>query len=87
MESKSSKLPYLIYGLAILLALLHQDFWYWEDPTLVFGFMPVGLAYHAAFSMASAGVWALAVYYAWPKAIEEYAEGGPGEAPEEDEAE
>ncbi len=35
-------------GLLVLLAVLHQDFWWWDDGhTLVFGFMPVGLAYHA----------------------------------------
>ena len=61
----------LVYGLVILLAILHQDFWYWNDPTLVFGFMPVGLAYHALFSLCAAGVWALAVKYAWPATLDE----------------
>jgi hypothetical protein len=60
-----------IYPLVILLALLHQDFWLWDNPHLAFGFMPVGLAYHMFFSIAAALTWALAVRFAWPKLIEE----------------
>ena len=33
----------------LVLALLHQDFWLWDDATLVAGFLPIGLAYHAAY--------------------------------------
>ena len=28
---------------------LHQDSWAWDDQSLVLGFMPIGLAYHAVF--------------------------------------
>ena len=50
-----------------LLYLLHQDFWFWRDARpLIFGFLPVGLFYHAAFTVASAGVLWLLVKYAWP---------------------
>jgi len=57
----------LIYGLIILLVIVHQDFWWWDDSdTLVFGFMPIGLAYHAGISLAAAALWALAVKYCWP---------------------
>lgn len=57
----------LTYGLIVLLALLHQDFWWWNDSeTLVCGFMPVGLAYHAGVSVAAGLLWALAVKYCWP---------------------
>ena len=38
----------LLYGLLVLLFLLHNDFWLWETPQLVLG-MPVGLLYHIAF--------------------------------------
>jgi hypothetical protein len=62
---------YFVYGLAVVLAILHHDFWYWDDRTLLFGFLPIGLAYHAAFSLAAAGVWALAVVFAWPSTIED----------------
>jgi hypothetical protein len=30
---------------------LHQDSWNWKDKTLVFGFLPIGLAYHAGFTI------------------------------------
>ena len=67
---------YLIYGAVLLLAVLHHDFWWWDDKTLVFGFMPIGLAYHALFTILAAGVWALACRYAWPRHVEELAESG-----------
>ena len=58
----------LIYGLIILLAIFHQDFWWWDDSeTLVFGFMPIGLAYHAGVSLAATILWACAVKFCWPK--------------------
>ena len=59
----------------IVLAVLHQDVWNWDKPDLVFGFMPVGLAYHAAYSLVAAAFWALVVKFAWPTKLEEWAEG------------
>jgi hypothetical protein len=64
----------VVYGLALVLAVLHHDFWFWDSKTLVFGFAPVGLAYHVLFSLAVAAVWGLAVKYAWPDHIEEWAD-------------
>jgi hypothetical protein len=67
--------------LAILLGILHQDFWNWNNANLVFGFMPVGLAYHACYSLAAAALWAFAIKFAWPNEIvawadiEDYGEG------------
>jgi len=62
----------LIYGLIILLAILHQDFWWWDDgQTMVAGFIPIGLAYHAGVSVAAAALWALAVRYCWPHDVDE----------------
>lgn len=74
----------LVYGLIVLLAIVHQDFWWWDDSeTLVLGFMPIGLAYHAGVSAAAGVLWALAVRYCWPKAVDvpDEAAGGtnPGE--------
>ena len=35
---------------------LHQDFWFWTTATpLVFGFLPVGLFYHAVYSLGGRG--------------------------------
>ncbi len=57
--------------LIVLLIVLHQDFWWWEDTRpLVFGFIPIGLAWHALISIAAAGVWALTVRYCWPRDVE-----------------
>ena len=74
----------LVYGLIILLAILHQDFWWWDDSkTLVFGFVPIGLAYHAGISAAAAILWAMAVKYCWPEGVDAVevasaADGGGG---------
>ena len=54
----------------LLLYLLHQDFWFWRDARLVFGFLPIGLAYHALYCLAcTALMWAL-VKFAWPTELD-----------------
>ena len=68
-----------VWGLVVILAILHYDFWYWDDRTLVAGFMPVGLWFQALISVAAGCAWALVVKYAWPKHIEEWADGERGE--------
>jgi hypothetical protein len=56
----------------VLLYLLHQDFWFWHEARpLVFGFLPIGLFYHAAFTVASSGVLWLLVKLAWPAHLEQ----------------
>lgn len=62
----------LVYALIVLLAVLHQDFWWWDNiEPLVFGFIPIGLAYHALVSILAAVLWALAIRYCWPKHLDE----------------
>jgi hypothetical protein len=65
--------------LAVLtLYVLHQDVWFWRTAQpLVFGFLPVGLFYHACFSVAAAAVMWLLVAHAWPAHLEDEAERGP----------
>ena len=63
-----------IWIVFVVLFFLHQDVWYWDDRTLVFGFLPIGLAYHALFSIAAALLWAAALKWAWPSEIEAWAE-------------
>lgn len=58
-----------------VLFLLHQDFWFWDDRRVVLGFLPVGLAWHAAFSLAAACLWLAVVRFAWPADLEAWAEG------------
>jgi hypothetical protein len=63
-----------VIGAAIILFILHQDFWFWDNATLVFGFLPIGLAYHAFYSLLAGALWAFAVVYAWPTEIEQEVE-------------
>ena len=73
---------WLLALLVALLYVLHQDVWFWTRiRPLVFGFLPVGLAYHAAYCVAIAGVMWLLVRYAWPSHLEEAAERHAGTGP------
>jgi len=65
-----------------VLAVLHQDVWNWDSKTLVLDFMPIGLAYHALYSLAAALVWMAALRWAWPSGVEAWADetGEDGEA-------
>lgn len=58
--------PPVIVALVVLLIILHQDNWFWESDTLVFGFMPIGLFWHACISIGATLTWALATQIAWP---------------------
>ncbi len=61
----------VVIFLVILLAVLHQDFWWRaDDRTLVLGFLPVSLAYHVGISIAACLVWGLACRYCWPKDVD-----------------
>ena len=54
---------------------LHQDVWFWDTARpLVFGFLPIGLFYHAAYSVAVAVLMVLLIRYAWPAGLEREAE-------------
>jgi len=66
----------LVWAIVCVLFVLHQDFWWWNDRTLVLGFLPISLAYHAAFSLAAGLIWAMACKFAWPAEIEEWAAEG-----------
>ena len=57
---------------------LHQDVWFWRSARpLVFGFLPIGLFYHACFSVVAALLLFLLVAQAWPGHLEREAEGEP----------
>jgi hypothetical protein len=61
---------FLLTLIALTLAVLHQDYWNWGNKTLVFGYVPIGLFYHACFSVACAVMMALFVKFAWPHDLE-----------------
>ena len=66
-------LPTWLIIAIVVFAFAHQDFWYWSSDTIVLGFMPIGLAYHATYSIGCACLWACAVKFAWPSDVERWA--------------
>ena len=73
-------MKHTLFWIALLmLAILHHDWWFWSDSRLVFGFLPIGLAYHATISLAAAGLWAWAAYYGMREVFDR--EGTEPEAP------
>ncbi len=55
----------------MVLAVLHQDFWLWDDGSVLLGFLPAGLAYHAGYSLAVGVFWWLVVRFAWPAGLDD----------------
>lgn len=58
--------------LTLILIVLHNDFWNWAktDPR-VFGYLPVGIWYHAGYCIAASVLLWLCVLLAWPKHLED----------------
>jgi hypothetical protein len=62
----------LLAALVAAVFLFHQDLWFWTTARpLVFGVLPIGLAYHVVYSIVVAGVMWLLVRYAWPTHLED----------------
>lgn len=59
-------MKFVVWGLVLALIVLHQDNWNWTDTSLVGGFMPKTLLYHAGISLAAGIVWFMATIFAWP---------------------
>jgi hypothetical protein len=67
--------PWILALLIAAMIILHQDTWNWRTAEpVVFGFLPIGIAYHAAYTLAAALLMALLVHFAWPSEIERDAE-------------
>ena len=72
---------YLVYGIVVLLMVLHHDYWNWHThEPLLFGFVPIGLAWHMGISIGAGLVWALAVAFAWPRDVDVLDEVGGASA-------
>ena len=72
---RSFDLRYVVIFMIIALMILHQDFWWWYDiEPLVFGFIPIGLAYHGGISLVSTVAWAMAIKFCWPDHVDEVEE-------------
>jgi hypothetical protein len=53
------------------LYLLHQDLWFWRSARpLVFGFLPVGLAWHAAYCVVVSLLMLWLTRVAWPSHLD-----------------
>ncbi len=74
-QARRAGMQKFVWALVVLLVILHQDLWFWDDSRLVFGFMPVGLFYHACLSAAASVTWLLAIKHCWPGNLED---GGQG---------
>ena len=63
------------FGVALVPAVLyalHQDFWFWRSARpLVFGFLPVGLAYHAAYTVLVSFLMLFLVRTYWPTHLDD----------------
>jgi hypothetical protein len=70
---------FVVIIVAIVYA-LHQDVWFWRSARpLVFGFLPIGLFYHAVYTLAaSALLWFLVRWY-WPSHLETSADAPSAE--------
>ena len=65
---------FILAGIVIAAYLLHQDLWFWRTARpLVFGFLPIGLFYHAVFCLLCSVVMILLVKFAWPGHFDEAA--------------
>jgi len=59
-------------AIVALLYVLHQDIWFWRTARpLVFGFLPIGLFYHAAFTVVTSLALWLLVRLLWPSHLDE----------------
>ena len=70
-------MKYVVWGLVVLLIILHQDVWLWENDTLVAGFMPITLLYHACISLGTGITWYLATKFAWPAVLDDDSAAAP----------
>ena len=67
----------IFYAALALLFVLHNDWWFWEDGSIVLG-LPIGLLYHVVYMLVTAVVMALLVQFAWPDDLEVDEPGGDG---------
>ena len=64
-----ARLGWLVLVLAVYV--LHQDVWLWREARpLVFGFLPIGLAYHGAYCVAVATLMWMLTRFGWPSHLE-----------------
>jgi hypothetical protein len=61
----------LLTAMVIAVYVLHQDYWNWKKAEpLIFGFLPIGLAYQVGYSILAAVMMAVLVQTVWPTHLE-----------------
>ena len=75
---------YALVAMVLIVYALHQDFWNWSvsDPK-IFGVLPIGLAYHAGYSIMCAGMMWVLVKFAWPEHLEQQEAEAQAKGPNE----
>lgn len=63
-----------LYVALILALILHNDFWWWDDPRFLLG-LPIGLTYHLLYCLALSLLFGLLVRQAWPAELDGDADG------------
>lgn len=64
----------LLYLVLVILYILHNDLWFWDNPELVLG-IPIGLFYHILYCFAASIMLFLLIKYAWPEIVKEVDSG------------
>lgn len=59
----------LVYAAVVVLYVLHQDWWNWNDRSLVFN-LPIGLLYQVGFCVLASFIMFCLVRFAWPAHLE-----------------
>ncbi|MDA0837331.1 MAG: DUF3311 domain-containing protein [Planctomycetota bacterium] len=63
-------MKWIILILILGISVLHHDVWWWTSKERVFGFIPIGLAWHAFISIAASMIWVIAVFTCWPDELD-----------------
>jgi hypothetical protein len=75
--------PVFAACLVAVIYILHQDFWFWRTAhPLVLGFLPIGLFYHAAYTVGCTALMAVLVKRAWPGHLEMMPDRTPERTPD-----
>ena len=61
---------WILYIGLVVLFLLHNDFWLWDNPQRVMG-LPIGLLYHIGYCIAAAILMMLIINHALPSQLQD----------------
>ena len=58
----------ILYVAWVIIYLMHNDIWFWDNPSLVMG-IPIGLFYHIAYCFVASILLFLLIKHAWPEYV------------------